>query len=252
MILTSVMKAMTRSSPPQSGQMRGSVRCGVFARPGPYRSQLPDAPQPTQWHTTVLPGQPFHILVDSTGLKVYVDSEWRKHSNRRLWRKIHLVVDAQTGNILASELTTNKVGDASQVPILLAQIDESIGSVAADGAYDTQLVYDTLENHQASEPVTILIPPRRRARRSGSGAISSACRDRHIQFIEGHGRRRWQKESGFNGRNLVETAMYRYKAIIGGRLRARSLASQRTETKVACSILNRMTELGMPDSYRAA
>ena len=197
-------------------------------------------------------GQPLHILVDSTGLKVYVDSEWRKHSNRRLWRKIHLVVDAQTGNILASELTTNKVGDASQVPILLAQIDESIGSVAADGAYDTQLVYDTLENRQASEPVTILIPPRRRARRSGSGAISSACRDRHIQFIEGHGRRRWQKESGFNGRNLVETAMYRYKAIIGGRLRARSLASQRTETKVACSILNRMTELGMPDSYRAA
>ena len=59
--------------------------------------------------------QPLHILVDSTGLKVYVDSEWRKHSSRRLWRKLHLVVDAQTGDILASELTTNKEGDASQV-----------------------------------------------------------------------------------------------------------------------------------------
>ena len=190
--------------------------------------------------------------MDSTGLKVYVDSEWRKRSSRRLWRKLHLVVDAQTGDFVASELTTNKVGDASQVPILLAQIDESIGSITADGAYDTELVYDSLENHQASEPVTILIPPRRRARRSGSGAISSAGRDRHIQFIEEHGRRRWQKDSGFSRRNLVETAMYRYKTIIGGRLRARSLPSQRTETKVSCSILNRMTGLGMPDSYRAA
>ena len=144
------------------------------------------------------------------------------------------------------------MGDASQVPILLAQIDESIGSVAADGAYDTQLVYDSLENHQAIEPVPILIPPRRRARRIGSGAIASGHRDRHIQFIEAHGRRRWRKESGFNRRNLVETAMYRYKTIIGGRLRARTLPGQRTETKVACSILNRMTGLGMPDSYRAA
>ena len=148
------------------------------------------------------------MSVDSTGLKVYVDSEWRKHSSRRLWRKLHLVVDSQTGDILTSELTTNKVGDASQVPILLAQIDEAISSMSGNGAYDTQLVYDTLENHQASEPVTVLIPPRRRARRSGSGAIASADRDRQIQFIEEHGRRRWQKESGFNRRNLVETAMY--------------------------------------------
>ena len=197
-------------------------------------------------------GEALHILVDSTGLKVYVDSEWRKHTSRRLWRKLHLVVDAQTGEILASELTTNREGDASQVPILLEQIDEAIGSVSGDGAYDTQLVYDTVENRQAGEPVTILIPPRRRARRSGSGAIASGDRDRHIEFIEEHGRRRWQKESGFNRRNLVEMAMYRYKTNIGGRLRARSLPNQRTETKVAYSILNRMTALGMPDSYRAA
>ena len=190
--------------------------------------------------------------MDSTGLKVCVDSEWKKRSSRRLWRKLHLVVDAQTGDIVASELTTNKVGDASQVPILLDQIDKAISSISGDGAYDTQFVYDTLQNHQAIEPVSILIPPRRRARRSGSGAIASASRDRHIEFIEEHGRRRWQKESGFNRRNLVETAMYRHKTIIGGRLRARSLPSQRTETKVACSILDRMSELGMPDSYRAA
>ena len=143
-------------------------------------------------------GEPLHILVDSTGLKVYVDSEWRKHSSRRLWRKLHLVVDAQTGDILASALTTNKEGGCFQVPILLAQIDEAISSMSGDGAYDTQLVYDSLENRQTGESVGVLIPPRRRARRSGSGAIASADRDRQIQFIEEHGRRRWQKESGFN------------------------------------------------------
>ncbi len=137
---------------------------------------------------------------------MYGESEWKKlrgeSVGRRQWRKLHLVVDAQTGDILASELTTNKAGDASQVPILLDQIDEAVGSVAADGAYDTQLVYDAAENHQASESVAMIIPPRRRARRSGSGAIASARRDRHIQFIEEHGRRRWQKESCFNRRNL--------------------------------------------------
>ncbi len=92
----------------------------------------------------------------------------------------------------------------------------------------------------------------------GAPAVAAQARSRlqvetdTFSYIEEHGRRRWQKDSGFNRRNLVETAMYRYKTIIGGRLRARNLGSQRTETEVACSILNRMIGLGMPDSYRAA
>ncbi len=77
-------------------------------------------------------------------------------------------------------------------------------------------------------------------------------RDKAIHSIHEIGRRRWQKESGYTRRSLVETAIYRYKTILGGRLRARNLQSQRIEIKIGCSILNRITVLGMPDSYRAA
>ena len=64
------------------------------------------------------------------------------------------------------------------------------------------------------------------------------------------GRMSWQRSSGYNRRSLVETAMFRYKTIIGRRLHARILPNQRTEAKLGCNVLNRMTGLGMPVSAR--
>ncbi len=58
-------------------------------------------------------------------------------------------------------------------------------------------------------------------------------RDHNIRLIRTIGRRRWQKESGYTRRSLVETAIYRYKTIIGRRLRARTLSCQRTEVRIA-------------------
>jgi len=199
-------------------------------------------------------GEPIHILVDSTGLKISGSGEWQetKHGlqKRKHWRKLHLAIDEKTGNILASELTTNKSDDPSQVPVLLNQIDEEIESMMADGAYDTQEVYNVLSTHK-SGPIQGIMPPRKDAVLSDNAVASPTARDQNILFIKENGRLKWQKETGYNRRSLVETAMFRYKIIIGGQLRSRSFENQKTEAIIGVAILDKMTNLGMPVSVRA-
>ena len=199
-----------------------------------------------------LPDGPVHLLIDSTGLKVFGAGEWlqEKHGARarRTWRKLHLAVDADTGTVMASILTGNDVGDPSQVAPLLDQIDAGIASVMADGAYDGAPTYDTVAAH--GDDIAVIIPPHVTAVLSAAAAQNSSQRDKHIASIAVHGRLGWQKESGYGRRALVETAMGRYKAIIGRRLRARSLSGQRTETAVGVAVLNRMLHAGPPNSVR--
>jgi hypothetical protein len=128
---------------------------------------------------------------------------------------------------------------------LLDQIDVDVASLTADGAYDGEAVYDAVaERHPKA---AVIIPPR-------STAISSETtttqRDRHLAEIAKHGRMGWQRRLGYNPRSLIETAMFRYKTIIGRRLRARTLPKQRTEAKIGCNVLNRVTRFGMPISTR--
>ena len=85
--------------------------------------------------------QPIHILIDSTGLRIHV-GHLRKPPKRRAWRKLHLAVDADTGEILASDLTARRTHDCTRVPALLEQIADPVASVSADGAYDTKAVYE--------------------------------------------------------------------------------------------------------------
>jgi len=198
---------------------------------------------------------PVHVVIDATGLKVYGAGEWlvEKHGERgkQGWRKLHLAVDPSTGEILASELTSNEDGDASQVGALLGQIPGPLASVIADGAYDGEPTYRAVAERQPDPPVAVIIPPRSTAVPSAvAGTSSVSQRDQHIEMIHAKGRMAWQKATGYGMRSHAETAMFRYKAIIGSSLRARTLSAQKTETKAACSVLNRMTNLGMPVSQR--
>ena len=193
--------------------------------------------------------EPLHLLIDSTGVKIYGEGEWldQKHGirARRRWRKLHLAVDADTQAIAAVELTPDDVGDISALPDLLDQIEDPVGSVTADGAYDGETVYDeVLQRHPAAR---VIIPPRSTAIVSETGTTQ---RDEHLHSIGQHGRLGWQRRSGYGRRSLVETAMYRYKTIIGRRLHARTLPNQQTEAKIGCNVLNRMASLGMPISVR--
>jgi hypothetical protein len=194
--------------------------------------------------------------VDSTGLKIYGEGEWkvRQHgvSKRRAWRKLHLGVNPQDGEIQAVLLTENSVSDDEAVEPLLAQIDQEIDGFGADGAYDKRKVYDCLNAH--SPDVNILIPPRKNARiwRHGNTKAERHKRDENLRAIRKLGRKGWKEKSGYHVRSLAETAMFRLKTIFGNELSARLIETQTTQALIRCAALNKMTHLGMPQAYKAA
>jgi IS5 family transposase len=192
--------------------------------------------------------RPIHVLIDSTGLRIHV-GHLQKPPRNRAWRKLHLAVDADAGEIVASDLTPRRTHDCTQVPPLLEQISDPIASVSADGAYDTRAVYEASHERGA---VRVLIPPGRDAQLNSNPSVAQQERNRNIRSIRELGRREWHTSSGYSRRSLVENAMYRYKTIIGRSIRSRTFDGQRLEVQLACKILNRMTHLGMPDSYRVA
>jgi hypothetical protein len=200
-----------------------------------------------------LPDGPLLVLIDSTGLKVHGAGEWltEKHGARvhRSWRKLHLAVDANNNMIVASILTEKEVDDPSQVLPLLDQFSGEITQVTADGAYDGEPTYQVIAARSAD--ITVVIPPRATAVPSENADTSPTQRDRHIASIAQRGRLGWQEHTGYGHRALVETAMGRYKAIIGPRLRSRCLASQRTEAAIGVAVLNRMLAAGHPRSVRS-
>lgn len=196
------------------------------------------------------------LVMDSTGLKIYGEGEWkvRKHgySKRRTWRKLHLGTDPESGKIQAALLTENNVSDDAVVKDLLEQIEQTLLACAADGAYDKRKVYDALNKH--SPAVEILIPPRKDARiwQHGNSNAQPLKRDENLRYIRKHGRQRWKEDSGYHMRSLAETAMFRLKMIFGNELSARQLETQTTQALIRCLALNKMTHMGMPESYQVA
>jgi hypothetical protein len=170
-----------------------------------------------------------------------------KTKTRRTWRKLHIGVDSG-GFIVASVLTCSGAGDAVQVPALLDQVDEKIDRFTGDVGYDTRGVYDAIAGHQ-DEPVKVVIPPRKGAARSKTSSRAVAWRNENVDEMTSLGRRRWKKESGYHQQGRAESCFYRYKRILGGRLRAINAESQKREALIGCGVLNRMSELGMPKSY---
>jgi hypothetical protein len=196
--------------------------------------------------------RPVHLLVDSTGLKSCGDGEWlvEKHGTRmrRAWRKLHLGVDAETGQIVASALTSKEVDDGVLVSPLLDQVTGPLSSFTADGAYDQDGVYAAVaERHPEA---AVIVPPRRTAVLSDMAAIAPTQRDRHLQCIAEGSRMAWQKGSGYNRRAQVETAIGRWKQVIGDGLRSRIDERRVTEVNVAVHVLNRMLALGRPNYVR--
>lgn len=194
------------------------------------------------------------IVMDSSGLKIFGEGEWkvRSHgkSKRRTWRKLHVAVDPHSGEIQAAALTTNSVSDSQMVASLLAQIERPIERFAGDGGYDKRNVYDSL-NHRAPGAV-LLIPPRKNARiwQHGNSKAERLRRDENLRAIRKSGRKVWKQESGYHIRSLAETTMFRLKTIFSDRLSARLLETQVTQALIRCAALNRMTHLGMPESYK--
>src|SRR4051812_41691982 len=197
---------------------------------------------------------PVHLLVDSTGLRLYGPGEWliEKHGTkrRRAWRVLHLATDADTGRIVASVLTDKDADDGSQIGPLLDQIEGAVASLTGDGAYDRDDVYaEVAARHPEA---AVVVPPRANAVPSDAAETAPTRRDRHLQAITEHGRMAWQKASGYNWRALVEADISRWKRVIGNGLRFQTDGRQASEVAIAVSVLNRMLRLGRPKYVRIA
>lgn len=192
-----------------------------------------------------------HVVVDSTGVKVYGEGEWktRQHGvgKRRTWRKLHLGVDEATGEILAAVATTNDFHDGEVLHDVLEAIEEPFNQVSTDGAYDHRHCYDEIEAKGAKA----VIPPRKDAKiwQHGNRKDKPHQRDENLRSIRKHGRKRWKKDSGYHRRSIAETTMFRLKTIFGGNLNARKFDNQAVELFIKCAALNRMIQIAKPDSY---
>ncbi len=188
-----------------------------------------------------------HLVIDSSGLKLYGEGEWkvRLHGvdKRRTWRKLHLAMDAESHQLTAALITEKEVLDRTVLPLLLDETEAEIEAVCADGAYDFAVCYQSIKE-RAARP---LIPSRSDAVVRRKSPFEQ--RDENVRKIKKLGRRRWKKESGYHKRSLVETAFFRLKTIFTEKLKSRTMQRQQVEAKVRCLALNRMTGLGMPESY---
>lgn len=199
-------------------------------------------------------GGSIDIVIDSTGLKVYGEGEWkvRKHgySKRRTWRKLHLGCDPKTGFIHCFTLTDNATDDASQLEPLLEQVDNEVDDACLDGAYDTEDCWDEL----IGRAINPIIPPRKNGvewYEQEEGDLPDYPRNVALSQIDEIGRKKWKEQSGYHRRSLSETAMYRFKTIHGRKLYSRKMETQQTETKIKIKTLNIMTAQGMPVSVKA-
>lgn len=196
-----------------------------------------------------------HLVLDSTGLKVYGEGEWKVrqygYSKRRTWRKLHLGVNEHTQEIEAMVLTEASVDDAEAGKTIITEVVGEIDQVGADGAYDKRKFYQVCTKRGVQH---IVIPPRRDAKiwQHGNSKKPPLPRDQNLRRIRAVGRTKWKRESGYHRRSLAETAVFRFKIVFGNTLRTRTLSRQLTEAQIKVAALNRMTQLGMPDSYPVA
>ena len=192
-------------------------------------------------------GEDLVVMVDSTGLKVMGEKEWMKYKHgtkrRRIWRKLHICIDG-AGMILSSSLTTLHESDDSQINYLLGKVNGKIGKVLGDGGYTSGHIEKFLHGKRGEVEAEVVIPPGKGS--VPSGEDSPTLRDNHIKRIAEIGKQSWQKESGYNARSKVENTFFRYKTMIGRKLKAKKFDTQMVETEIGCLLLNHFTKLGMP------
>jgi hypothetical protein len=198
--------------------------------------------------------RPTDIVFDSTGLKVYGEGEWkvRMHgtSKRRTWRKLHIAMDPNSGEVVVAELTENSKGDAQVAEDMIDSVPGNVQNIYGDGAYDSAEFRKKIHSKGAKAK----IPPPRNAVIGKAPDKATSERNLAVQEIKGlggddHARSLWKKLIGYHRRSLVETTMFRFKQIFGGLLRSRSWINQKVEALLKCQIINRMTNLGMPIGF---
>lgn len=194
--------------------------------------------------------KPLHVLIDASGLKVYGEGEWKMRvhgkDKRRTWRKLHIAINRDTQEIVALSLTKSNVHDSIETKNLLSQIP-AVASVTGDKGYDNCNAYDPI----AAKGARAIVPPRSGAAlKKKKLSWGDVQRNRLVLENRFISKKLWKTSSGYSRRSLVETAFHRLKKNLGSNLHSCKLENQQTEAKIAAAILNKMTHLGMPESYK--
>ena len=190
----------------------------------------------------VTKGKALHVVVDSTGLKVFGEGEWkvRQHgySKRRTWMKLHLAVNEADNQILSMVLTDNSYKDNEVFEELMYDVDGEIDQATGDGAYDAKNCWNWVEENG----VRGVFPPRRGAtlKSHGNAKAKPSQRDKLVRLRRNVGKKVWKKKTKYSRRSLAETAMYRFKTLFGGELSSRMNSNQIGEALIKCRILNMM------------
>lgn len=200
-------------------------------------------------------GEKLAVAIDSTGLKVYGEGEWkvRKHgvSKRRTWRKLHIAIDINTQEIIGVSLTGNDIDDAAEAKEMLKDKAKKVESFHGDGAYD-----DFGFRKILGDAKQIIPPPKdavvHEATKRKPVKEYLVQRNKAVEYINEHDRKQWKINEGYHKRSLNETVMFRYKTAFGGEMQARKIENQRTEVLIKTKILNIYRDVGMPVSYRVA
>ncbi|KAA6340470.1 hypothetical protein EZS27_011664 [termite gut metagenome] len=199
-------------------------------------------------------GEALTIGIDSTGLKVYGEGEWKVHkhgfSKRRTWRKLPICIDLDTQEILSVELTGNEEDDATVGSKMPEGKTDNILRFHGDGAYDKFGFREVL-----GSGIEQIIPPPKNAviqKANGKKPFPDYLIQRNgaVEYIHKHGSESWKKQNSYHRRSLNEVVMFRYKTIFGGELDAGTVENQKTEVKLNCLTLNKFTGIGMSDAYK--
>lgn len=203
-----------------------------------------------------LSNKPRHILIDSTGVQVLGEGEWKrlKHGESRcqVWKKLHIAMDADSLDIVAMDVTDSVRLDGNYLPGLIEQIDSPIEQITGDGAYDKQNCYEAAQNRGA-KPV---FPPQHNAavqRNKIKKNTALIPRDELIIRLNSaqdkeEELRNWKQENNYHRRSLVETNMSRMNIIFSDQMSARTPENQFTDLAIRCRIINKMNKLGLPKS----
>jgi Transposase DDE domain len=202
-----------------------------------------------------VPG-PRHVLVDSTGVRVVGEGEWKilihGKEKHQVWRKLHIAIDADNLMILSAEMSDSVRLDCNYLPALISQISGPIGQITGDGAYDKKCCYQTALEREA-KPV---FPPQHNAtmqRNKYKKDPALSLRDSVIKFIgngpdKGERKAEWMRTNNYHRRSLAETTMSRLKLIFGDEMRSKCRDNQITELRTRCLVINLMNKLGLPQS----
>lgn len=183
-----------------------------------------------------------HVVIDATGLKVFGEGEWKVHKHgkekRREWRKAHFAVDADSYEIIAAVASLDTVHDSEALPTLLNPLRRQIGQMSGDGAYDTKRCYEVLKR----KGIVATIPPRKNAGYWHKGHPRNLA----VEALKNGDLKQWKRDFGYHERSLSETAVYRYKQLLSGKLSFRDYNAQVGEIMAGVAVLNKVLRLGMP------